>query len=152
MLGRTHADDTRRRRRGTGGRRERQEQQARQRSFTALSQRWERGKIMRANDAQPGRNDDAGARGAGRPERGGGGGGGRRRGTQLVFEVVRTERLSSNLVRVHLGGDAFDTFIANADAERLAKTDKYVKLLFAKPELGLEPPYDLDALRERLAP
>ena len=31
-------------------------------------------------------------------------------------------------------------------------SDRYVKILFAKPELGLMPPYDLDALREELAP
>ncbi len=31
-------------------------------------------------------------------------------------------------------------------------TDAYVKLLFAKPELGLTPPYDEAALRERLDP
>ena len=40
--------------------------------------------------------------------------------------------------------------MGEADPARLAKTDKYVKLLFSKPELGLEPPYDLEALRERL--
>ena len=42
--------------------------------------------------------------------------------------------------------------MADADPERIAKTDKYVKILFAKPELGLEPPYDLDVLREKLSP
>ena len=79
--------------------------------------------------------------------------GGRRRGTaQLVLDVVGTEWLSPQLVRIHLGGDGFDAFVAGADPERLAKTDKYVKILFAKPELGLEPPYDLDALRETLIP
>ena len=78
---------------------------------------------------------------------------GRRRGAaQFVFEVVGTERLSPQLIRIHLGGDAFDAFAAGADPERLAKTDKYVKILFAKPELGLEPPYDLDALRTTLDP
>ena len=74
-----------------------------------------------------------------------------RGGTQLVFDVVGTERLSPQLIRVHLGGDGFDAFMASADPERLAKTDKYVKILFARPELGLEPPYDLDALRETLS-
>ena len=75
-----------------------------------------------------------------------------RGGAQLVFDVVGTERLSPQLVRIHLGGEAFDAFVAAADPERLAKTDKYVKILFAKPELGLEPPYDLDALRTTLSP
>ena len=64
--------------------------------------------------------------------------------------MERTERISPHLVRVHLGGDDFAAFIGEADPERIAKTDKYVKLLFAKPELGLEPPYDLEALRQRL--
>jgi NADPH-dependent ferric siderophore reductase len=69
---------------------------------------------------------------------------------QHVFEVVRTERLSPHMVRVHLGGPAFEGFLGGADPERLACTDKYVKLLVAKPSLGLVPPYDLDALRETL--
>jgi NADPH-dependent ferric siderophore reductase len=69
---------------------------------------------------------------------------------QHVFVVERTERLSPHMVRVHLGGPAFDAFVADADPERLAATDKYVKLLLAKPSLGLTPPYDLEALRETL--
>ena len=95
--------------------------------------------------------ETAGSRGKSRG-RGEANGDGRRRGAQLVFEVIATEWLSPHLVRVHLGGDAFDGFLANADPERLAKTDKYVKILFAKPELGLRPPYDLDELRETLNP
>jgi NADPH-dependent ferric siderophore reductase len=74
----------------------------------------------------------------------------RPRGVQRVFEVVRTERIAPQLVRVHLGGEAFAEFIENADPANLSRTDKYVKFLFAKPELGLEPPYDLDALRNTL--
>lgn len=77
---------------------------------------------------------------------------GRRPRIQHVLEVVRTERLSPHLVRVHLGGDGFDAFLAAADPGKLAATDTYIKMLFARPELGLEPPYDLDALREQLAP
>ncbi len=69
---------------------------------------------------------------------------------QHVFVVDRTERLSPHMVRVHLGGSAFEDFVAEADPDRLAATDKYVKLLLAKPSLGLEPPYDLEALRETL--
>jgi NADPH-dependent ferric siderophore reductase len=48
------------------------------------------------------------------------------------------------MVRVTLGGPAFEQF------QPKGVTDSYVKLLFAKPELGLEPPYDLAALREQL--
>ncbi|MFS0730336.1 siderophore-interacting protein [Curtobacterium sp. 1P10AnD] len=69
---------------------------------------------------------------------------------QHVFVVDRTERLSPHMVRVHLGGPAFADFVAGADPDRIAATDRYVKLLLAKPELGLEPPYDLDALRATL--
>ncbi|WP_439691385.1 siderophore-interacting protein [Curtobacterium sp. SP.BCo] len=69
---------------------------------------------------------------------------------QHVFVVDRTERLSPHMVRVHLGGPAFDDFVAAADPERLGSTDKYVKLLLAKPSLGLTPPYDLEELRETL--
>lgn len=69
---------------------------------------------------------------------------------QHVFVVDRTERLSPHMVRVHLGGSAFDAFVGTADPDKLAATDKYVKLLLAKPSLGLEPPYDLEELRETL--
>jgi NADPH-dependent ferric siderophore reductase len=69
---------------------------------------------------------------------------------QHVFVVERTERLTPHMVRVHLGGPAFDDFVGTADPDKLAATDKYVKLLLAKPSLGLEPPYDLEALRDTL--
>lgn len=69
---------------------------------------------------------------------------------QHVFVVDRTERLTPHMVRVHLGGPAFDDFVGTADPDKLAATDKYVKLLLAKPSLGLEPPYDLEELRGTL--
>ncbi|KRF06102.1 FAD-binding protein [Arthrobacter sp. Soil782] len=65
---------------------------------------------------------------------------------QLIFDVVSASWLTPHMVRVTLGGPAFDQF------QRKDVTDSYVKLLFAKPELGLEPPYDLAALREQLPP
>ncbi len=70
--------------------------------------------------------------------------------TQHVFVVDRTERLSPHMVRVHLGGPAFRDFVDGADPERLAATDRYVKLLLAPRGSDLEPPYDLDALRATL--
>ena len=66
---------------------------------------------------------------------------------QHVLVVDRTERLSPHMVRVHLGGPGYDAFVEHADPERLATTDKYVKLMLPKPGTGLQPPYDLDALR-----
>ncbi|MBP1327124.1 NADPH-dependent ferric siderophore reductase [Leucobacter exalbidus] len=74
----------------------------------------------------------------------------RRGGVPRALTVVRTEQLSPHLVRVHLGGEGFAAFLSAADPERVARTDKYVKLLFAKPELGLQHPYDLEVLREQL--
>ncbi|RFA23388.1 siderophore-interacting protein [Subtercola boreus] len=68
--------------------------------------------------------------------------GGRPARPQLTLTVVRREQLGPHLVRVVLGGDRFDEF-ATTEA-----TDAYVKIVFAKPELGLVPPYDLAALRE----
>ncbi|RWZ51462.1 siderophore-interacting protein [Labedella phragmitis] len=65
---------------------------------------------------------------------------------QVTLEVVRREQLSPHLVRIVLGGEQFEAFAANDS------TDAYVKIFFAKPELGLEPPYDVAALRETLAP
>lgn len=72
------------------------------------------------------------------------------RPAQYVFEVATTQRLTPHMIRVFFRGPEFDVF-AQAVADR-AQTDTYVKILFAKPELGLVPPYDLDALREKLAP
>jgi len=65
---------------------------------------------------------------------------------QHIMEVLRTERMAPSLVRVWIGGPGFGTFLPNDF------TDAYVKLHFVKPELGLEPPYDLATLRETLAP
>ncbi|WP_306232484.1 siderophore-interacting protein [Agrococcus beijingensis] len=65
---------------------------------------------------------------------------------QHVMQVLSTERIAPSLVRLWLGGPGFATFTANDS------TDAYVKLWFAKPELGLEPPYDVSALRQTLAP
>lgn len=78
--------------------------------------------------------------------------GGRKPRSPHVFEVDRTERVSPHMVRVHFSGDGVQKFIDAIPAERIGVTDLYVKLLFARPELGLEMPYDMDALRERLAP
>jgi len=63
---------------------------------------------------------------------------------QTVLEVLRTEWVTPHVVRVIAGGPGFDTFETNAF------TDKYAKIVFAKPELGLLPPYDLQLLRETL--
>jgi NADPH-dependent ferric siderophore reductase len=65
---------------------------------------------------------------------------------QCVLQVQRSECVSPHLVRVILGGENFDDFVDNGFA------DKYVKIVFVKPELGLEPPYDLAELRTTLEP
>lgn len=74
----------------------------------------------------------------------------KKRRVPYAFSVIETTWVSPHMVRVTVGGDEFEAFVAAAD-ER-ASTDLYVKMLFAKPELGLVPPYDLDALRESLTP
>ncbi|MFP5315591.1 MAG: siderophore-interacting protein [Actinomycetes bacterium] len=63
---------------------------------------------------------------------------------QLVFDVLGTSWVTPHMVRVTLGGPEFEQF------QPKDVTDSYVKILFAKPELGLEPPYDLASLREEL--
>ncbi|WP_104117779.1 siderophore-interacting protein [Arthrobacter sp. B1805] len=63
---------------------------------------------------------------------------------QAVLAVQETRWLSPHLVRVVAGGPGF------ADLQECDATDKYAKLLFAKPELGLVPPYDLAALKDEL--
>jgi len=65
---------------------------------------------------------------------------------QTVLEVLRTEQLSPHLVRIIAGGPGFAAFQPNDFS------DPYIKIFFAKPELGLVPPYDLLELRTRLAP
>jgi len=71
--------------------------------------------------------------------------------SQHLFVVQRTDWLSTHLLRVTLGGDAFDGFVTGPNIDRLNATDSYVKLMFARPDLGLVPPYDLAELRERLS-
>ena len=63
---------------------------------------------------------------------------------QHVMKVLSRTELGPSLVRLELGGEGFSTF------PETPSTDAYVKIVFAKPELGLEPPYDLAALRETL--
>ncbi|WP_026532123.1 siderophore-interacting protein [Arthrobacter sp. H41] len=65
---------------------------------------------------------------------------------QTVLTVQSTEWLSPTMVRVIAGGPGFSELKDNDAA------DKYAKLLFARPELGLTPPYDLEALAAERAP
>src|SRR6201996_8583465 len=65
---------------------------------------------------------------------------------QAVLTVVSRERLSPHTVRITAGGPGFDALRMNEF------TDKYAKIIFVDPGLGLTPPYDLAALRESLAP
>ncbi|KAA0979077.1 siderophore-interacting protein [Paeniglutamicibacter gangotriensis] len=64
----------------------------------------------------------------------------------MVLEVLASERLSPHMMRLTFGGPGFANF------QDKAVSDRYVKILFTRPELGLQPPYDLDDLREKLAP
>jgi NADPH-dependent ferric siderophore reductase len=68
---------------------------------------------------------------------------------QIVLSVVRTEWLTPRMVRVVAGGPGFADLAGNATAP-ISSTDKYTKIIFAKPRLGLLPPYNLEALRESL--
>ncbi|MDI3329465.1 MAG: siderophore-interacting protein [Micrococcus sp.] len=63
---------------------------------------------------------------------------------QVVMQVVETERIGEHVQRLTLGGDGFEDFRDN-DC-----TDKYVKILFVDPALGLDPPYDVQGLRKTL--
>jgi NADPH-dependent ferric siderophore reductase len=65
---------------------------------------------------------------------------------QAVLTVERREQLSPHTVRITAGGAGFDALRMNEF------TDKYAKIIFADPNLGLTPPYDLAALRESLPP
>jgi NADPH-dependent ferric siderophore reductase len=65
---------------------------------------------------------------------------------QAVLSVLNREWLSPHTVRITAGGPGFAALRMNEF------TDKYAKLIFADPGLGLTPPYDLAALRESLPP
>jgi NADPH-dependent ferric siderophore reductase len=65
---------------------------------------------------------------------------------QAVLTVRRRGWLSPHIVRITAGGDGLSAFRTND------YTDKYVKIIFLDPGLGLTPPYDLAALRESLPP
>src|ERR1700761_9602276 len=65
---------------------------------------------------------------------------------QAVLTVLGRERLSPHTVRITAGGPGFDALRMNEF------TDKYAKIIFVDPGLGLTPPYDLAALRESLPP
>jgi NADPH-dependent ferric siderophore reductase len=68
------------------------------------------------------------------------------RATFHEIEVVHKQWLSRHMVRVVFTAESLASF---GDS---LHTDAYVKITFAKPELGLTPPYDLAELRQRLAP
>ncbi len=63
---------------------------------------------------------------------------------QIVLTVLETRWLSPHLVRIVAGGPGV------ADLPLSEATDLHAKLLFAKPELGLVPPFDLAALKSEL--
>ncbi|HEY0716713.1 MAG TPA: siderophore-interacting protein [Streptosporangiaceae bacterium] len=63
---------------------------------------------------------------------------------QAVLTVQHQEWLSPHTVRITAGGPGFGALRMNEF------TDKYAKVLFVHPSLGLTPPYDLAALRESL--
>lgn len=65
---------------------------------------------------------------------------------QVVLQVLKREEIAPHLVRLTLGGPGMSDFVDKP------VTDRYVKFLFAKPELELELPYDMEALRAQLAP
>ena len=65
---------------------------------------------------------------------------------QAVLTVLRREWLSPHTVRITAGGPGFDALRMNEF------TDKYAKIIFVDPALGLTPPYDLAALRDSLPP
>src|SRR6202453_1895660 len=65
---------------------------------------------------------------------------------QAVLAVLHREQISPHTVRVTAGGPGFEALRMNES------TDKYAKIIFADPGLGLAPPYDLAALRDSLPP
>lgn len=65
---------------------------------------------------------------------------------QTLLQVIERRQLTPHMVRLILGGEGFSAFQDNGF------TDQYVKLVSAKPELGLSAPFDMMHLRETLPP
>lgn len=65
-----------------------------------------------------------------------------------TMTVQRTERLTDHLVRVWLGGDGYDRFVATGD------TDMYVKLIFPPPgtDVAYPEPLDMDRIAAEFPP
>lgn len=63
---------------------------------------------------------------------------------QHVLTIKRVEKLSPEMVRLVAGAPRLAGYRSNS------KADQYVKMYYADPELGLQPPYDIKALRQRL--
>src|ERR1700683_751000 len=65
---------------------------------------------------------------------------------QAILTVLHRKWLSPHTLRITAGGPGFEALRMNEF------TDKYAKIIFADPGLGLTPPYDLAALRDSLPP
>lgn len=63
---------------------------------------------------------------------------------QHVLTITRVERLNDQMVRIIAGAPDLDGYRSNG------AIDEYVKVFVADPALGLEPPYDMRDLRQRL--
>lgn len=69
------------------------------------------------------------------------------KGVAQRAEVVSAERLTPHMVRVVFSGPDG----APLAADPAGKTDAYVKVLFPRPGTGVEEPFDLDEVKERLS-
>ena len=69
-----------------------------------------------------------------------------------TMTVQRTERISPHFVRVILGGAGFDEFVPATDAAGSPDTDLYIKIVFPAPGVTYPEPFDLQLIRESMAP
>jgi NADPH-dependent ferric siderophore reductase len=61
-----------------------------------------------------------------------------------TLEVRRTERLTPHMIRVVAGGEELSAF------PDTPHTDRYVKILFPRPEVRYPEPFDMDVIRAEL--
>jgi NADPH-dependent ferric siderophore reductase len=61
-----------------------------------------------------------------------------------TLEVRRTERLTPHMIRVVAGGEELAAF------PETPYTDRYVKILFPRPDVRYPDPFDMDAIRAEL--
>lgn len=66
----------------------------------------------------------------------------KRKRTVHHLQVLRTEEITPHMIRVYVGGPGMHTYTDNPHA------DRYVKVVFRRPEVDYPEPFDMDVVNE----